>query len=281
MRITVTGGTGFIGSHLVRSLKEGGHEVNCLERGKNDIADADMDLRGADAVFHLAGLLGKHGIQEEEYWRVNFEGTKNILGLARKAGVKKFVHVSTGGAADPRTIYEKSKAKAEEEVLKNKEEINVTVVRPEFVYGPGDKHVLGLFKAARKPFPLFNGGRSRLHPTYIDDVVAILLDSLERPDSGEVIMAAGERIVTVRELAELMARAQGKKLRPVYVPKKLALAGAAVSELLFDNPPITRSMVNFFSEDRVGRQADENVQRMPLEEGLRRTAEWYGKKGLL
>jgi len=192
MRIFITGATGFIGKQLCKKFREDGHDLVCLNHEKTDINDKDIDLQGAEVVFHLAGLLGKWGVPEADYWKVNYEGTKNILEASKKAGIRNFIYLSTGGVSGPllnneladetypykpSNIYEKTKVEAEKEVLKYSNDFVVTSLRPEFVYGPEDKHVLGLFQAVKNRFPLFAGGKSKLHPTYIDDVIFCCLAS--------------------------------------------------------------------------------------------------------
>ncbi|MBU0732334.1 NAD(P)-dependent oxidoreductase [Patescibacteria group bacterium] len=304
MKIFVTGATGFIGGHLVPSLKDQGHEVVEIDRQRYDITDKDIDLQGAEAVYHLAGLLGKYGLPEEDYRNVNVEGTKNIFNLAKEQGVNKFFYLSSAGVQgplpngvvaderyqyNPSNIYEETKAEAERHVLNADSDMKVTAIRPEFIYGPGDMHVLGLFKQIQKGyFPLFGGGRSVLHPTYIDDLIFVLQKLLERDKNG-VYIIAGEQYLSVEELADKIASALDTKIKNIKIPRRLALAGAitveTASSLVKKDPPITKAMIEFFTGNRAfdtsKARADLDFNPISLDEGLKKTVDWYKEKKYL
>ena len=327
MRILVTGATGFIGANLVERLLLREHEIFCLVRETStlkrlkkmniaivhgDLADKnslkclpDMNI---DAVFHLAGLMGAWGIPESEYWKINVNGTKNILDIFTQTGVKKFVYSSTAGVLgplkkppadenfpfNPSNIYEQTKAESEKIVLSYYYETGfpVTVVRPEFVYGPKDMHTLGLFKAVKKGlFPIIGQGSSTLHPTYIDDLIqGFELCLGQQRAIGKTYIIAGERYVTVKELVQKIATSLQTNMHSIKIPIWLANVAAFTMEssarIFKYQPPLTRSRVKFFTENRgcdISKAKKELGYRplVSLDEGLRRTVEWYKENGYL
>lgn len=326
MRALVTGATGFIGFHLAERLLLRGHEVLCLVRKTSvlnhhkkidveivygDLTDKeslDQFNTNIDVVFHLAGILGGWGIPKEAYWKINVEGTRNLLDLFTQTHIERFVYCSSAGVlgplekppADenfplkPSNVYERTKAEAEKIVLAYYHEagLPITIIRPEFVYGPRDVHTLGLFKAIQRGiFPLIGGGESTLHPTYVDDLTQGFELCVEKQRAvGETYIIAGERYVTVRELATKIAEALGVSPPRFNIPVWLADAVAWLMEAsasISDFQPIlTRSRVKFFTQNRgcdisKARRELGYEPTVSLEEGLKRTVDWYRKNGYL
>lgn len=325
MRILVTGATGFIGGALVRRLLSEGANVRALVRNpdsaawlrnedcgivQGDVTELSACAKAAretDAVFHCAGVLGGWGIKHELLWKVNYEGTKNMLEAAEKAKAKKFVHVSSCGifgplnagesAGDDRqhnpvNAYERSKAESETLALSfARRGQPVTVVRPEWVYGPGDMHLLSLFKAVGKGrFAFFGGGKSLLHPTYVDDAVdAMVAAAKEKAAIGQAFNIAGERAVTVKEFIKAMADAIGCEVPKANVPVAVAKAAGALLDGtwgIFAKPPLTLAQAGYLSENRCFRTDKAGKvlgykAKIGIDEGMRRAVAWYRKQGLL
>jgi nucleoside-diphosphate-sugar epimerase len=254
MKVVITGATGFVGGAIARRLAGEGLDVHVLARPAADLArlggvpvspvPGDITdpatlahaFDGADWVIHAAGMLGRAGVAEETYVRVNAEGTRNVLAAvteARAAGRMpaelRVLHVGSAGVLGPlrrgdratifdetmppapSNAYERSKTLAEnyarEFALSG---LPVVIARPEFGYGPGDTHVLGLFQAIQRGvFFYIGGGGNTCHPTYADDMVDGLALCLRQGRPGEVYQIAGPRPVTFRELAETIARELG------------------------------------------------------------------------
>jgi len=272
---------------------------------------------GADRIIHAAGMLGEFGVSEETYRHINAEGARNILAAAatalmdgRLAPDARILHVGSAGVLGPirgraqgflfdetmppapSNAYERSKALAEsyarEFALAG---LPVVIARPEFVYGPGDRHVLGIFQAVQRGvfFTIGNGG-NHCHPTYIDDAVDGMLACLEQGQPGQAYQIAGPRPVSFRELAETIAAALDVQPPRLRVPRFIASLGAAGLEIvggLTHRPiPLSRTGVAFFSEDRqfsIAKAQQELGYRpqIDLEEGVRRTVAWYRAEGLL
>src|SRR5262249_39736610 len=155
----------------------------------------------ADAIVHSAGLLGRAGVPEQDYLRVNAEGVRNIAAAALKSARRpRVVYISTAGVLGPSSAlpdetapvapinpYERSKASCEQSALGASDSgLDVVIARPGFLYGPGDRHVLGLFRAIeRGNFFYIDGGRHLCHPTFIEDAVNGILLCLDRGRTKE------------------------------------------------------------------------------------------------
>ncbi|WP_420631962.1 NAD-dependent epimerase/dehydratase family protein [Candidatus Leptofilum sp.] len=323
MKVVVTGATGFVGGALVRALLADGHEVVGVKRPSatttlqhpnltwrsGDVTDP-ASLRSlfdeADSLIHAAGMLGQAGVPESDYLKLHEQGTYNILAEAEKAGVGRVLYVSSPGVlgpissspADettplaPSNPYERSKAAAEQVAqVYASAGLPVIIARPEFIYGPTDLHVLGLFKAVRDGrFFTINGGHNTCHPTYIDDAVLGMLLALRNGRSGEIYHITGPKPVTFRELGQRIAAALDVPSPKLNLPHWLAWLGAAGLEigmgLINKRPPLSRTGVAFFSEDRrfSWQKAHDELGYTPqfdLELGVAETVAWYRENGLV
>ena len=161
MKLAITGGTGFVGSHVIDEALGAGHEVQALTRreqpgrDKVDWIAGDLDDRAAlkrliedaDAVIHVAGVI--NAPDQAGFDQGNVTGTLAMLAAATAGGVRRFVHVSSLAAREPRlSLYGGSKARSEE--LVESSGLDWAIVRPPAVYGPGDKETLELFKMAKR-----------------------------------------------------------------------------------------------------------------------------------
>ena len=319
MRVFITGATGFLGGALARALAQEGAEVHGLARPTADRSalesvaitwhEGDVTvprtlsgvMAGAAWIVHAAGRLGQAGVPEEVYHRLHVDGTRNVMAAALATGSQpRVLHVSSPGVLGPirggpgaedlpyapSNPYERSKAAAERVALEFAARgLPVVICRPEFVYGPGDRHVLGLFQAVRRGrFFFINGGRHFCHPTFVADAVAGMLLCLRRGRSGAIYQIAGPRPVTFRELGETIATALGVQPPWVSVPRWFAMLGATGLEVLGRmsgrRPPLSQTGVAFFSEDRLysWQRAQEELGYRPeydLATGVARTVAWY------
>jgi nucleoside-diphosphate-sugar epimerase len=217
------------------------------------------------------------------------------------------VHLSAGGVTGPveetsvdetydcrpATPYERTKLAGERSVLARSRELGIpaAVVRPTFTYGPGDPHKLALFRAVRRGrFAFIDGGRSVLHPVFVDDAVSGILLALERARPGEVYIVGGERPVSKRELVETIAAALGVRPPSISLPRALAWPVASLLEpagrLLGFEPVLTRSRVmmmgdNFGYSIAKARRELGYAPRVDLATGIRRTVAAYREAGLL
>ena len=294
-----------------------GRAVEWVTGDLDDPASLAALVTGADCIIHAAGMLGEFGISDDTYRRVNAEGARNLLAAAaaaqadsQPAPAPRVLHVGSAGVlgpirgrADgflfdesmplaPSNAYERSKTLAEsyarEFALAG---LPVVITRPEFVYGPGDMHVLGLFRAVQRGVFFYIGnGHNHCHPTYIDDAVDGMLACLRLGRPGQAYQIAGPRSVSFRELAGTIAAELGVPPPRLRVPKAPAVLGAAALEVAGNITgraiPLSRTGVAFFSEDRrfTTAKAERELDyrpRIDLAEGIARTVAWYRAEGLL
>jgi dihydroflavonol-4-reductase len=223
VRLLVTGGTGFIGSHLAEEGRRRGAEVVVLgltdrpeERANAEllsgmgaevlpgsITDPKLcreAMKGATHVFHLAVAMREGGKSDEFFESINLDGTRHLLEAASVQRVQRFVYCSTIGIYGhrapgitreesplaPGNIYERTKVSAERLVREFAEKCNLpaVVLRPADVYGPRDQRLLKLFKGvSRGRFPLFGSGEGRRHMVYVDDVVSAFFQACDRDEA--------------------------------------------------------------------------------------------------
>ncbi len=327
MTVLVTGATGFLGTALVTELVKRGEEVRVLARDEQkarqqfgeavtiitgeitDATEVERAVDGASIIYHLVGRLYHPSVPTELYRQTHVEGTRILLAACKgQSQLKRIVHCSTTGvhgatgtkpAAEdapfaPTNPYEATKLEAELLALQAYKEdgLPVSVARPGLVYGPGDLHLLGFFASIKKGlFRVIDGGKALLHPIYIDDMTTAFLLCAEKPEAaGRSYNIAGERPVTIRELAAAIARAQGKTLPGGSIPLWLAnLASdifAITPGMQGERAPLTRSRVAFLTHSRVydisrARSELGFAPAVDLEEGMKRTAAWYRKHGYL
>lgn len=281
--------------------------VNCVVTDITDRAAVARSFPDADVVFHIAAAYRAEHADHSEFLRVNVDATRHLLEEARERGVSRFVHCSTVGvqgeiedppAAEdyrfhPGDHYQESKLAGEQLALEFfRNGLSGSVVRPVGIYGPGDTRFLKLFKPVSKGYFVMVGkGNSLYHMTFIDDLVEGFMLAATRPEAiGEVFTIAGEHYTTLNELVETIARALGTPLRQFRLPLAPVKAAAVVCDKVFRSvglsPPIYPRRVEFFELDRAfsidkARRMLGYAPKVGLEEGLRRTGDWYRAQGLI
>lgn len=241
MDVLVTGGTGFIGTNLCRELVERGHEVTAMARnpGESELPDdvervagdvtAYDSIEGAfggrDAVIHLVALspLFRPSGGERRHFEVHLGGTENAVRAAEEHSVKRFVQMS-GVHADPdaETAYLRAKGRAEDVVRKS--DLEWVISRPTVVFGEGGEFV-GFVKLVTTPYVtgLPGGGRQRFQPIWVGDLVPMLADMAEDEErAGETYELGGPVVLSLREITEMVYKAEGTPVMTMPVPLPLA-----------------------------------------------------------
>jgi len=301
MRLSITGGTGFVGSHLVDVALAAEHEVKALTRREQpprerlEWISGDLADRGAlerlvddvDAIIHVAGVISAPNAAAFELG--NVAGTLSMLAAATAGGVHRFVDISSLAAREPKlSLYGASKVRAEE--LVHSSGLDWVIVRPPAVYGPGDKETLELFRMAKLGFMLMPA-RGRVSVIHVDDLARLLLAvadysapsaTLIEPDDGK---PGGW---THREFARALGKAVGTRPTIVSSPGIL-LRLAARADQLFRGPKakLTVDRAAYFSHHNWVVERKRACPRelwrpeIPTDQGLAETAAWYREQGWL
>ena len=287
--VLVTGGTGFLGRHLVQSLVDDGIRVRVLTRStsrareldprveiiEGSVSNADACARAmedVDIVFHLAAAYREPGISDDIYRAVHVDGTRQLLEISLAQGIEVFVHCSTVGVlshienppADetwphsPGDIYQATKSDAEKLALEFQKthDFPLTVARPTPIYGPGDMRLFKLFDLiSRGRFVFLGSGNVFYHMVYVDDLVRGIRLLSENPRAiGEVFILGGGEVNTLNELTALIADELGVSRPRLHIPAwPVQILGSAVEKICIPlgiEPPIYRRRVDFFTKSR-------------------------------
>ena len=296
MILAVTGGTGFVGGHLLRIAVEQGHTVRALTRREKpvqfgitwitgDLANPGDLCTGADAVIHLAGVINAR--DPAEFFEGNVAGTATMLAASTKAGVHRFVHVSSLAAREPGlSAYGASKAASER--LVEDSALDWSIVRPPGVYGAGDRETLALFQLAARGLALIpSDGRVSM----IDacDLARALLALAAAPATHRVHEIDDGAPLDHRALAQAIGVAVGRRVRMLAVPGW----GMRLAATLATRVARARGDVSRLSHDRARYLAHpdwvahgDNLTgiwrpQVALADGLCDAATWYRAAGWL
>lgn len=262
MKIAITGGTGFIGSHLAQRLSVEGHEVVVLGRSPRsedtatNFAVSDLSnvesltttFTGCDAVAHCAGINREIGSQT--YKKVHLEATENVVAAARSAGVKKVVLMSFLRARpNCNSPYHESKWAAEE-IVRNSG-LDYTIIRAGVVYGRGD-HMLDHLSHALFTFPFFamvGFEEKAIKPLAIEDLVVILRAALiDGRMTNKTVAATGPEQLNLREAVQRVARCTGTRARLMRAPVAFHYVLADLCEWTMKVPLVSRAQVRMLAE---------------------------------
>lgn len=310
----VTGATGFLGSHVAAAWSEAGHQVRYTKRATSntrwlqglDIESAEWDvrdteglaraLRGIDTVVHVAGVTRAR--RRPDYFQVNATGSARIAEAAVKAGVSRFVLVSSlaargpDGGEGPISAYGQSKRRGEELVRLFEEKMEIVVLRPGGIYGPRDTDLFPLFEMAGRGWLVAPAGSPPLQPVYVDDVARLTVAAGTGGFAGlGPYPVAEEGRYRWREVGEGLAAALNRRVRMIWLPKTAFVTVGMIAEvaarLTRRDPPLDRR--NAVDLSRRGWTCDTTVTRdafgwqaqVGLRQGLALTAEWYRRVGWL
>jgi NADH dehydrogenase len=293
--VLVTGGTGFVGPAVVRALLAAGQEVRVLEREPGraaaagltgveavtgDMTEADSLRRaveGVEAVVHLVAIIAG---KPEEFERVMEQGTRDLVGAAKEAGVRRFVLMSALGVTEEtKDLVPYYRAKWELERIVQASGLEYVIFRPSFVFGPGGAALQQFRKIAKLApvTPIVGPGTQRLQPIWIEDVGAYFAAGVARPEAANrTFEIGGPDVVTWNEFWDRLKQALGIRRPSIHLPFGLMRVQAAVLEKL-PRPPVTRDQLKMLAAgDSVVTTDDAErtfgLTLVPLDEQLRRSA---------
>lgn len=325
VKIAVIGATGFIGKNLVTELNTRKTPFVCIVRKESNtvflkqmayashivstfsIEDLTKALQGIDIVIDLAGQVGGDGITKVDFERGNNELTKSIVNACIKAGVSQLIYISTPGVQGlghrlceetqpyaPRGDYEKTKVRAEILIRKMSKNTGThhTIIRPDFVYGPGDFRRIPLYKSIRdKRFILTVSGKAHVHPTYVMDVVqGILLAAGNEKAYDETFNISAETDISVQRYLKTIANSLDSRLIHVNIgyPASIMLAGMVecICKILKKNAIVSKSKIQFLGLDhstsiKKAREVLGYAPKYDFVDGFEFTLGWCKDEGVL
>jgi NADH dehydrogenase len=295
--ILVTGGTGFVGGHVVSALRQADRPVRCLVRNvrkgasleslgcelvEGDMTDSASLRRAVEGVETIVHLVAVRQGKEELFERVMIQGSDAILAAAKEAGVGRFVLMSALGTSEENkdlVPYFRAKLAVEQQVIGSG--IPHVIFRPSFIFGR-DGGIIPTFRKLVKlspVTPIIGSGERRIQPIWVDDVAAYFDRAIDlEAATNRLFELGGPEAVTWNEFWARFKRALGVRRRPsMHVPVALARVNAVITERLPGNIPLTRDLLKMLEHlDNVVTN-DDAVQTfklplVPLDEQLRRVA---------
>jgi uncharacterized protein YbjT (DUF2867 family) len=274
--ILVTGGTGFVGRHLIQRMRKEGIAIRAVVKtldkaqslealGVNlihgdiiDKASLEKAVIGVDRVIHLVGIIQE--TPHVTFREVHVEGTRNILDAAKKAAVHHFFYQSALGTRPAaKSTYHKSKWEAEE--LVRLSGIPYTIMRPSLIYGSGDGFTTRLSRMIKlSPFlPVIGSGKSKVQPIFINDVVSCILKAMTSDSFlNEIYEIGGPEQLTYEEVTLTLAKALGVRRPTVHLPLFSMKPVARILEALLPVPPLTTDQLTMIQEDNICSMQDIN-----------------------
>jgi uncharacterized protein YbjT (DUF2867 family) len=294
MKVLVSGGTGFVGPHVVRAIADRGHDLKLLVRDSTrsrelpgqpivgemtNTVSLQHAVEGVDAVVHLVAI--RQG-KEEQFQRVMEQGTRDLASAAKTAGVKRFVLMSAlGTSEESKDLVPYYHAKWEMEQAVKSSGLEHVIFRPSFVFG-GDGGILPTFRKLAKltpATPIIGSGEQRIQPIWVDDVAGYFASALDKPETtNRTFDLGGPDIVSWNEFWQRLRTELGIRRRPrVHVPVGLMRVNAVVTERLPGNIPLTRDLLKMLEHGDNVVSNDDAVQTfqlplVPLDEQLRRAS---------
>lgn len=292
MVVAVTGGTGFVGGHIVRMLLSRGHSVRMLARRRRDSRAQPIDrlevvagelrdaasLRrltaGADAVIHLVGIIVPRG--RNTFEAVHVEGTAAVVAAAREAGCARFVHMSALGARDQpgATPYHRTKRRGE--LVVQEGGIPTVVLRPAIINGSGNApiHLLARLHRLLPMVPVFGDAQYAMQPVWVDDVALVFARAAETDTLSGTFELGGPDVMSYADFVRNIGRAIAHPRPLLHIPLTLARAASRLFDPLGYLAPITSAQLQMLVEgsatphNAITRVFD--VSPLGFEEGLRR-----------
>ncbi len=276
MKVLVTGGTGFVGTHLVNALQRRGHAVAVLARdplstrnrynrtvepAPGNVLDRPSlaaACAGRDVVVHLVGIINEK--EDQTFDQMHRVAVEHVVGACRDAGVRRILHMSAMGTSeDSPSEYGRTKAAGQKIVRES--ELDWTIFRPSIIFGPGDGFVSLLAPIVRKNpifVPVIGPGTTKFMPVSVYDVARLFADALEKVETvGKSFEVGGPEVFTLNEIYREIAIAVGKPRKPLFhFPLWWGRFLARGFEWLarkgwIEDPPLTRDQLKSLSRDNI------------------------------
>jgi uncharacterized protein YbjT (DUF2867 family) len=290
--ILVTGGTGFVGSNLIRRMRKEGLSVRALVRNPDkaqtlkdlgvelaqgdivDKASLEKASAGVERVVHLVGIIQEaRGVTFQD---IHVEGTRNLLEAAKKAGVRHFFYQSALGTRS-RAVSAYHKTKWEAEELVRASNIPYTILRPSLIYGPGDLFTVRVTEMIKLSpvLPIIGSGTSKIQPIFIDDVVACIVKAV----TGDAFLNKTHEIggpgqLTYEALFRAVSDALNIHRSSLHIPLAFMKPLAGLFETVLPKPPMTTDQLIMLQEDNVCGMQDIRdafgIDPINFQEGLNR-----------
>jgi len=265
--VFVTGGTGFVGHHLVKRLREEGREVRCLVRSgeaaylsglgaevvKGDVTDpASLSgaMDGCQAVIHLVGVWRA---SKSVYQQLHIQGTSNVVEAAKAAGIKRFIYVSAMGVSleMPTGFYQ---SKGESEGAVKEAGLDYTIFRPAVIIGPGDEFTTALVDMIKQSplVPVLGDGTVRFMPLWVGDLVECLVGALDGPTvSNQTYDIAGPDVLSYDQILDTIMEVLGASKSKIHLPLGLVSPLVCLAETFISGLPISYDELKIMDKDNI------------------------------
>lgn len=271
--ILVTGGSGYLGSHIVRKLVEAGKSVRVMVHNRQraeresrlnglsiEWVEADVTrpeslvaaLDGVETIVHTVAIAIEKG--GRTYESINYQGTVNLVDAAKKLGIRRFINISQLGAS-PDLPYRFLASKGRAQAYVAQSGLDWTAFRPSVIWGPEDEFANTFAKLVPLTpliFPIVGGEDARFEPVWVEDVASSVLKALDDPSTAQQeFELGGPEILTLEEIERRTLTSVGARRWMIPFPMPLLRVIVTLMELLLPAPPVTRSLLELLAVSNV------------------------------
>lgn len=271
--IVVTGASGYVGSHITHQLVQQGYKVRAMVRSRakaeqegrlqdipvevvegdvNDLTSLHRAFDSADAIIHTVAIAIEKG--DLTYEKINYEGTVNVVDIAKSLGIQRLVNLSQLGA-DSKLPYRflASKGRAQEYVASSG--LDWTAFRPSVIWGPEDEFAntfARLVPITPIIFPIVGDENSKFQPVWVDDVAVSIVKSISMPETiGKEYELGGPEVLSLEEIERRTLEAMDRKRKMIHFPLGLIKSVVSAMEFVLPAPPVTRSLLELLQVSNV------------------------------